>query len=132
MGISDSQPTSIADAFFAKVQPRVLALLYGDPDRNYYANEIISLVHSGTGAVQRELLGLESTGLITAVHIGRQKHYQANAQSPVFAELRGLILKTCGLVDLLRATIAPVQIQIHCAFVFGSDAKGQDTATSDR
>ncbi|MDO8273634.1 MAG: nucleotidyltransferase domain-containing protein [Gammaproteobacteria bacterium] len=131
MGISNNQPVSIADALFTKVQQRVLGLLFANPDRNYYANEIISLVASGSGAVQRELARLESSGLVTAIHIGRQKHYQANANSPVFNELRGLMLKTTGLIDALRTALSPLQEQIQTAFVFGSVAKAKDTATSD-
>ncbi|MDP2142189.1 MAG: nucleotidyltransferase domain-containing protein [Gammaproteobacteria bacterium] len=125
------QPISISDALFTKVQQRVLSLLFTHPDRNFYTNEIIGLVGSGTGAVQRELARLESSGLVTAIQIGRQKHYQANVASPVFVELRGLIMKTCGLVEVLRAALAPLQDQIACAFIFGSVAKSQDTAASD-
>lgn len=56
-----------------------------------------------TGAVQRELAGLcPEAGLLTVTKQGNQKHYQANASAPVFAELRGLVLKTMGLADVLR------------------------------
>jgi hypothetical protein len=74
-----------------------LAVLSGNPGRNFYANEIIALAESGTGAVQRELAKLAAVGLITMRRQGNQKHYQANALSPVFGELRGLLLKTFGL-----------------------------------
>ena len=47
----------LADALFAKVQQRVLGVLFGNPRRSFYANEIIALARSGTGAVQRELRG---------------------------------------------------------------------------
>ena len=121
----------VANALFAKVQQRVLAVLFGNPGRSFYANEVISLAHSGTGAVQRELARLETSGLVTATRVGKQKHYQANAASPVFTELRALVLKTSGLVDVLRAALMPLAPQIRAAFVYGSLAKGQDTAASD-
>lgn len=121
----------LADALFAKVQQRVLGVLYGNPRRSFYANEVIALAHSGTGAVQRELRRLEASGLVTLTRIGKQKHYQANAGSPVFEELRALVLKTVGLADVLRAALAPVSGDIRAAFVYGSVAKGQDTAASD-
>jgi DNA-binding MarR family transcriptional regulator len=91
---------SVADALFTKVQQRVLAVLYGNAGRSYYANEVIALAGSGTGAVQRELSRLEATGLVTVTRVGKQKHYQANAHAPVYAELRGLVLKTSGVVDV--------------------------------
>src|SRR5438128_10801265 len=121
----------LADALFAKVQQRVLGVLFGSPRRSFYANEVIGLANSGTGAVQRELARLEAAGLVTVTRMGKQKHYQANASSPVFEELRTLILKTFGLAEVLRAALEPVSSDIRAAFVYGSIAKGQDTAMSD-
>ena len=133
MGISISPPTStsFADALFPKVRQRVLAVLFGAPDRSFYATEVIALAQSGSGAVQRELAGLSEAGLLTVTRQGNQKHYQANASAPVFAELRGLVLKTVGLADALRAGLAPLAGQIDLAFVYGSVARQQDTAQSD-
>ena len=125
------QGGGLADALFTKVQQRVLAVLFGHPDRSFYANELIALAGSGTGAVQRELARLASSGLVTVSPVGNQRHYQANAASPVYAELRGLVLKTSGLVDVLRAALLPLAAQIETAFVYGSVAKQQDTAGSD-
>jgi len=133
MGIYAAPPDSpsIADALFPKVRQRVLAVLFGTPDRSFYANEVIALAQSGTGAVQRELADLAKAGLLTVSKQGNQKHYQANASAPVFTELRGLVLKTMGLADVLRAALAPLAGQIDGAFIYGSVARQQDTAQSD-
>lgn len=130
-GAAAAEPVGLADALFTKVQQRVLGLLFGNPGRSFYANELIELAGSGTGAVQRELARLESSGLATVTRVGNQKHYQANPGSPVYAELRGLVLKTSGLVDVLRAALQPLKSGIENAFVYGSVAKQQDTADSD-
>ena len=134
MGIEQtplSTATSLANALFPRVRQRVLAVLFGTPDRSFYANEVIALAQSGTGAVQRELAGLSAAGLLTVSKQGNQKHYQANASAPVFAELRRLVLKTMGVADVLRAALAPLASQIEQAFVYGSVARQQDTAHSD-
>lgn len=132
MGIKKTPaPSSTADALFPKVRQRVLAVLFGTPGRSFYTNEVIGLAQSGAGAVQRELADLAAAGLLTVHRQGNQKHFQANPASPVFAELRGLVLKTMGLADVLRAALAPLAPQIERAFVFGSIAKQQDTAASD-
>jgi predicted nucleotidyltransferase len=123
--------SGIADALFTKVQQRVLAVLFGNHERSFYANELIALAGSGSGAVQRELAQLEAAELVTVKRVGNQKHFQANSLSPVFPELRGLVLKTSGLVDVLRASLAPLAQQIEGAFIFGSVAKNKDTAQSD-
>jgi predicted nucleotidyltransferase len=109
----------------------VLAVLFGAPDRSFYANEVIALAQSGTGAVQRELVGLSAAGLLLVSRQGNQKHYQANASAPVFAELRSLVQKTMGLTDVLRTALAPLAAQIATAFIYGSVARQQDTAHSD-
>ena len=133
MGISTNPPESstVADALLPKVRQRVLAVLFGTPDRSFYANEVIALAASGSGAVQRELSSLSSAGLITISKQGNQKHYQANASAPVFAELRGLVLKTMGLADVLSHALLPLAAQIDLAFIYGSVARQQDTAHSD-
>lgn len=129
--VHSSPPPSLADALFPKVRQRVLGVLYGNPGRSFYANEVIALAQSGTGAVQRELAALSESGLLVVNKQGNQKHYQANAAAPVYEELRGLVLKTMGLADVLRAALAPMAAQIDLAFVYGSVARQQDTALSD-
>ena len=131
MGMNAASITSsIADALFSKVRQRVLAVLFVAPDRSFYTNEVIGLAQSGAGAVQRELADLAAAGLLTVRKQGNQKHFQANAASPVFAELRALVLKTMGLADVLRTALLPIAPQISLAFVFGSMAKQQDTSAS--
>lgn len=122
---------SLSDALFPKVRQRVLAVLFGAPDRSFYANEVIALAQSGKGAVQRELADLSAVGLLMVSRLGNQKHYQANAAAAVFEELRGLVLKTMGLADVVRAALAPLSSGIDAAFVYGSVAKQNDTAQSD-
>ncbi|WP_296657176.1 transcriptional regulator [Rhodoferax sp.] len=129
--MNPAESTSLADALFPKVRQRILAVLFGAPDRSFYANELITLAASGTGAVQRELASLSESGLLTVNKQGNQKHYQANANAPVFAELRSLVLKTMGLADVLRNALSPLTAQIDFAFVYGSVARQQDTAQSD-
>lgn len=131
ISISPTASASLADALFPKVRQRVLAVLFGTPDHSFYANEVIALAQSGSGAVQRELASLSEAGLLTVTRLGNQKHYQANPSAPVFAELRGLVLKTIGLADSLRSALAPLATRIDLAFVYGSIARQQDTAQSD-
>ena len=123
--------TSLADVLFTSTQQRVRALLLGQPSRSFFASELSQLAGSGSGAVQRELKRLGDSGLVTVTRIGKQKHYQANPSSPVFAELRSLVIKTVAMVDPLRHALDPLAKQISLALVYGSVAKGSDTAASD-
>jgi predicted nucleotidyltransferase len=121
----------LADALFSTSRQRVLGLLFGQPDRSFYATELINLTAGGSGAVQRELAKLEATGLVVVTRQGTQKHYRANPDSPVFGELCGIARKTFGMTEPLREALAPVADRIRAAFVYGSVAKRSDTALSD-
>lgn len=128
---AETHRTSLAGALFSGTQQRVLGLLFGQPDRSFYATELINLAGVGSGAVQRELARLAQSGLVTVKPVGNQKHYQANPDSPIYEELCSMVRKTVGIAEPLRAALAPLAAQIKVAFVYGSIAKQQDTARSD-
>jgi len=125
------KPTSLADALFSTIQQRVLAYLFGQPERSFFATELIKLAGGGSGAVQRELARLADSGLVMVTRVGTQKHYQANPKSPIYAELCAIARKTVGLAEPLRVALAPLAKRIAAAFVYGSVAKRSDTAASD-
>lgn len=108
---------SLADALFPKVRQRVLAVLFDAPERSFFMGEVIALAHSGTGAVQRELADLAAAGVLTVHKQGKQKHYQANADAPVFDALSALVGTTIGVNNVIRASLARVSDQVNAAFV---------------
>ena len=122
---------SIADTLFSATQQRVLALLYGQPERSFFTTEIIKLSGGGSGAVQRELRRLAESGLASVTTVGGQKHYQANQAAPIFNELRGIVVKILGPAEILREVLAPLGEALRLALLYGSVAKRSDTANSD-
>lgn len=121
----------LSNTLFSKARQRVVGLLYSHPDKDFYTNEIIRLTNIGSGAIQRELEKLSSMGLISSQFMGNQKRYKANQESPLFYELRSIVLKTFGLADILREALAPLRQRIQIAFIYGSIAKQSDNARSD-
>jgi predicted nucleotidyltransferase len=130
-GSPKAASSAVASALFTPVQQRVLGLLFGQPERRFQSAELIRLAGSGTGAVHRQLQRLERAGLVTVSREGNQKYYAARKDAPVFPELHGLVVKTVGVVEPIRAALAPIADQIDLAFVFGSVAKGTERAGSD-
>ena len=122
---------TIGNALFTKTQQQVLRLLFGQPERSFYTQEIVRLAGVGIGTVQRELVRLSEVGLVTVSAQGNQKHYQANPASPIFAELRGIVVKTFGIADVLKEALLPFENKVKMAFIYGSVAKGGETARSD-
>src|SRR3954471_14193664 len=98
----------LAGALFTPVQQRLLRFLFGQPERRFQSAEIIRLVAGGTGAAHRQLQRLADSGLVSVTREGAQKYYQANARSPIFPELHGLVVKTVGVVEPLRRALAPL------------------------
>lgn len=97
---------TMAGTLFTATQQRVLGLLFGQPERSFFATELIALAGAGSGAVQREIKRLAESGLATVTRIGNQKHYQANRAAPIFEELCGIALKMLVAPEALRSAPA--------------------------
>ena len=115
----------------SKLRAKVLGWLFSHPDERYFVRQLTSLVKEDSTNVSRELIRLEKTGILVSTTEGKQKYYQANRQSPLFNELHGLMVKTVGVVDVLRSALAPALEKIKVAFVFGSIASGNERRRSD-
>ena len=121
----------MADALFSRTQQRLLGLLFGSPERSFYTSELIRHVGRGSGTVQRELERLARSGLLRVTRQGNQKHYQANPEAPIYGELRGIARKLLGPAEPIREALQPLAEHIRLAAIYGSVAKGNDTAESD-
>ena len=122
---------SIASALFSDSQSRVFRWLFGQPERSYHLNELLRLTSLGSASLQRELGKLAEAGLVNSEKVGNLRRFQANKDSPVFDELVALTRKTLGAQPLLQEALAPMQEKLEQAFIYGSVAKGTDTASSD-
>ena len=117
--------------FGSKLRAKILAWLFLHIDERYFVRQLKGLLKEDVANISRELSRLADMGILTCQTEGRQKYYQANKDCPVFAELRGLILKTAGLVDVLRGALKPLSKKIKVAFVYGSFATDSVKAGSD-
>ncbi len=122
---------NLSDALFTATQQRVLGALFGQPERDFSVSELIQSTGAGSGAVQREIARLAGSGLVGVTLVGRQKRYRADPVSPIHDELVSIVRKTFGLATPLREALQPLADRIDAAFVYGSVAKGLDTARSD-
>jgi len=89
------------------------------------------MVEVSVGSVQRELLTLAEAGLIVRSQTGNQVFYRANRQHPAYGELHALLVKTAGIFHQLSEALAPLAREIEFALVYGSFARGEETAESD-
>jgi predicted nucleotidyltransferase len=128
---SSPSPSPIADALFGKTRQRVLALLFGVPERRVFLRQIARLAGTGLGAVQREVARMTEAGLLIREREGQQMYYRANPDSPVINELRDLMRKTAGAADVIRDALGTLSAPVQVAAIIGSFATGTEHAGSD-
>lgn len=121
----------LLDALLPKTRQGILAALLGQPEKTWYVSELARRMGVPSSSLQRELQDLTTVGILKNHRQGRMAYYQANTDSPVFAELRGLILKTAGLVDVLAEALKPLVAKLRLVFVYGSIASGNEKSDSD-
>jgi predicted nucleotidyltransferase len=119
------------DALIPKTRQGVLAATLVRPEKAWYASELARRLGVPSSSLQRELHDLTDAGILKSHRQGQMVYYQANTESPLFSDLRGLLLKTAGLVDILVDALKTLAPKIRLAFVYGSIASGQERNDSD-
>ena len=122
---------AILDAIFPSIRASVLSSLLLDPERWWFLSELARHLTVRPSSLQRELDSLVDAGIIARREDGRRVYFKANASSPVFKDLRGLVEKTAGLVPALSNALALFGHRIDIAFLYGSLARGEGRSTSD-
>jgi predicted nucleotidyltransferase len=108
----------------------VLKLFLFNPDNDFYQRQISLLTHQPIRAVQREVNKLEKIGLIKKSIEGNRIYYKTNKKCPIFEELKGILLKTTGIAEVLKGNLLESK-SIQFAFIYGSYAKGEERLSSD-
>jgi len=121
----------LAELFGSRLRAKIIGWIFSHPDERYFVRQLHGLIGEDSTNVSRELARLEGLGLLCCRVEGRQKYYQANRESPIYEELRGLAVKTVGLADVLRTALAAMAKSIGMAFVYGSQASGRAKPGSD-
>jgi uncharacterized protein len=122
----------LPDLLGSKLRAKVLGWLFTHPDESYYVRQLTELIQEDSTNLSRELARLEQMGILSLTPSGNQKYYQSNQKCPIFSELQGLMMKTFGIENVLRAALSPASKsakRINLALVFGSFVKkGEDGA----
>jgi DNA-binding transcriptional ArsR family regulator len=101
------------------------------PARSWYLSDLARHLRVPKTSLQRELSNLEGAGIVRRRVEGRHVYFQADPDCPFLPELRGLMSKTAGLVDVIRAALSPLKSRIAFAFVYGSVGRGEEEPGSN-
>lgn len=122
---------SLADALMPPIRQRVLALTFGAPDRWWYLSELAAAIGTSPSSLQRELDTLSGAAILLMRRDGRRTYYRANEKGAIYDELRGIVRKTLGIRQELDSSLAPMKRKIALALLYGSVARGEESANSD-
>jgi predicted nucleotidyltransferase len=122
---------NLASLLFGAYRLDVLALLLLHPETSLHVREIARATGKAPGTLLRELNRLADAGVLIRKPVGNQVHFQADTGCAIYEDLRSLLKKTVGVVDVLREALAPLAGKIHAAFIYGSVARGDERASSD-
>jgi len=122
---------SLIDALMPAVRQRILGVTLGNPERWWYLSEIADALDTSPSSLQRELDSLAAAAILLMRRDGRRTYYRANENSAIYQELRGIVRKTMGIPQEIRALLAPIDRKISLALLYGSVARGEERADSD-
>lgn len=120
----------LAEILSSKVRAEVFRLLFGLKERSLHMREIERKSGFAIGTIQTEMKKLHRLDLALKKRDGNRLYYSANRQHPIFPEIQALVIKTIGLLDVLRTALIE-EGGIQVAFVFGSLADSTEKAGSD-
>src|SRR5262249_534539 len=129
--VRDMRKDTTLDALFPRTRQAILGAMLIDPERSWYLSDLARHLAVPPSSLQRELVDLAKAGVLRRRQNGNRVYFQADSNCPLFTELRGIVLKTVGLRDVLRKCLDPFARHIRVAFVYGSPARSEDRSTSD-
>ena len=120
---------TLAKLLSSRVKAEIFRLLFGITPRELHIREIERQSGLADATVRQELRRLSGLGIVEARQDGNRVYYRANTRHPLYPDIRNLVLKTDGLVEVLHTALSSPDIQL--AFIFGSIAAGTEAAESD-
>jgi predicted nucleotidyltransferase len=123
--------SSLMDALVSRTKQQVLAATLLQPERRWYLLELARHLGVRPSSLQRELKLLAAAGILKRDQNGNRVYFQADAACPIFAELAQILVKTVGIVDVLREALEPLRDRVRVAFVYGSVAVSSERSASD-
>ena len=93
----------LAELLSSRIRAGIFRILFGvAPDTELHMREIERRTGFAIGTVQKELHKLHRLDIITRVKDGNRVYYHANTAHPLYPDIRGLVLKTSGLADVIK------------------------------
>lgn len=123
--MSKENNTPLEKLFGSKTRTKLLSLFFGNPERSYYVREMTRVIDEQINSVRRELLNLESIGIIKNETYDNKIYYSVNNKHPY---ARALVMLFSSRTDVAIETavvkpnaweeyVRPVKNYLTCLIV---------------
>ena len=123
--MSKENNSPLEKLFGSKTRTKLLSLFFGNPERSYYVREMTRVIDEQINSVRRELLNLESIGIIKNETYDNKIYYSANNKHPY---ARALVMLFSSRTDVAVETavvkpnaweeyVRPVKNYLTCLIV---------------
>jgi predicted nucleotidyltransferase len=119
----------LSELLSSRARAEIFRLLFGGTREELHVREIERRSGLNDSTLRQELRKLVRLDLVQSRKDSNRVYYRAKTESPLYPEIRNLVLKTSGLADALKSALEDKRIRV--AFVFGSIARGEEKAGSD-
>jgi predicted nucleotidyltransferase len=119
----------LAELLSSRARAEIFRLLFSGTGEELHVREIERRSGLNDSTLRQELRKLVRLDLVQSRRDSNRVYYRAKTESPLYPEIRNLVLKTSGLSDVLKSALTDKRIR--GAFVFGSIARGEEKAGSD-
>lgn len=114
----------------SKMRIRILMRLFLNPESNAYLRELSDEFQASPSQIRDELRQLNESGFLESKKNGRQIHYKANQNHPLFKELQSMVQKALGMDRILESIIERLG-NLEKAYLIDDYALGKDTGIID-
>jgi len=120
---------TLSEILSSRTRAEIFRLLYGPAEEELYVREIERRTGLNDRTIRQEIAKLLKLDLVLDRKDSNRIYYRANKSNPLYPDIRNLVLKSIGLVDILKGALKNNRIQI--AFIFGSLSEGKESSESD-
>lgn len=105
------------EALFGKIRRELLCLFFLNPDRSFYLLELVAILQTGRGGVQRELANLTESGIIRREKTGVKTFFSVADDSPIFVQIQNLLEKMIDIRKMISSAVKSAGNTVNTAIL---------------
>ncbi len=105
------------EALFGKIRRELLCLFFLNPDRSFYLLELVAILQTGRGGVQRELANLTESGIIRREKTGVKAFFSVADDSPIFVQMQNLLEKMTDIRKMISSAVKSAGNTVNTAIL---------------